>query len=80
MPTVTLAEAKAQLSALVEQAARGETVRITRRGKPIAQIGPIQQPRKKIDVSELRKLTESMPFQAESAGEFMRRLRDEDRY
>ncbi len=80
MPTVTLAEAKAHLSALVEQAARGETVRITRRGKPIAQIGPIQQPRKKIDVSALRKLTDSLPLQPESAGEFMRRVRDEDRY
>ena len=38
MRSISLAEAKAQLSALVEQAAGGEPVLILRRGKPIAQI------------------------------------------
>ncbi len=43
MDTVGLAEAKARLSELVTRAAEGETVQITRRGKPIAQISPIQR-------------------------------------
>jgi len=34
---VNLADAKAHLDKLIEQAARGETVRITRRGKPPSQ-------------------------------------------
>jgi prevent-host-death family protein len=38
METVNLANAKARLSELVDRAAAGETVRITRRGKPIAQL------------------------------------------
>ncbi len=38
MIKVSLAEAKAQLSKLVERAAAGEPVCITRRGKAVAQI------------------------------------------
>lgn len=80
MRTVNLAQAKAQLSALVERAAAGETVCITRRGKPIAQLTAVARPRKRIDVAALRALTEGQPMQSESAGEFIRRMRDEDRY
>jgi hypothetical protein len=36
--------------------------------------------RKQVDVAALRKLTDAMPMQSESAGEFVRRMRDEDRY
>jgi prevent-host-death family protein len=77
---VNLADAKAHLSKLVECAAAGETVRITRRGKPVAQITAVQTPRKRIDLSALRALTDMMPVQRESAGVLVRRLRDQDRY
>lgn len=80
MSAVTLAEAKAHLSELIERVAAGETVCITRRGKPIAKIMPLDEPRKRVDVSMLRAITDKMPPQAESAGDFVRRLRDEDRY
>lgn len=80
MDTVSLAEAKARLSELVARAAEGETVQITRRGKPIAQITPIRAPRKPIDIALLRAVTDSMPMQPESAGEFIRRMRDDSRY
>lgn len=80
MKSVNLAQAKAQLSRLVEQAAAGETICITRRGKPIAQISAIARRRKPIDIAALRALTEKMQMQPESAGEFVRRMRDEDRY
>jgi hypothetical protein len=36
--------------------------------------------RKQIDIAMLRALTNSMPMQSESASEFIRRMRDEERY
>ena len=80
MRNVNLAEAKAHLSKLVDRAAAGETVRIMRRGKPVAQITGIKTRAKRIDLSALRALTDAMPLQRESAREFVRRLRDQDRY
>jgi len=80
MKTVNLAEAKAHLSELVDRAAAGEPVCITRRGRPVAQLAAIQRPRKPIDIAALRAMTDRMPFQSESAGDFIRRMRDEDRY
>ena len=49
MKSVNLADAKAHLSKLVERAAGGEAVCITRRGKAVAQITAIDTPRKRID-------------------------------
>jgi prevent-host-death family protein len=71
---VNLADAKAHLSKLVERAAAGDTVRITRRGKPVAQITAVQTPRKRIDLSALRAMTDRMPAQRESARDLVRRL------
>jgi prevent-host-death family protein len=42
MRTVGIFEAKQKLSELVERASRGERIRITRRGKVAAEIGPAQ--------------------------------------
>jgi prevent-host-death family protein len=77
---ISLAEAKTHLSELIDQVSKGEQVTITKRGKPVAQLTPIVPKRKPIDFKALRKLTESMPLQDQSAGEFMRELRDNDRY
>jgi prevent-host-death family protein len=77
---VSLADAKAHLSELVERAAAGEAVCITRRGKPVAQITAVNTPRKRIDVAALREMTDAMPVQPETARDFIRRMRDEDRY
>jgi prevent-host-death family protein len=80
METVNLANAKARLSELVHRAAAGETVRITRRGKPIAQITSVETPRKPIDFAALKALTDRLPMQKQSAGGFVRRMRDKERY
>ena len=80
MRSINLADAKAHLSKLVERAAAGDTVRITRRGKPVAQITAVQTPRKRIDLSALRAMTDMMQLQRESARDLLRQLRDEDRY
>jgi prevent-host-death family protein len=80
MHSVNLADAKAHLSELVERAAGGEAVCITRRGKPVAQITAVDQPKKWIELPALRALTASMPKQTESSRDLVRRMRDEDRY
>jgi prevent-host-death family protein len=77
---VTLADAKAHLSRLVEEAAAGQSVCITRRGKAAAQITAIDTPRKRIDPAALRAITDAMPIQPESARDFIRRMRDDDRF
>ena len=41
MKQVTLSHAKAHLSALVEEAARGEVIVIVKNGKPIAKLVPL---------------------------------------
>lgn len=78
MTTVALADAKARLSELISRVEAGETVSITRRGKPVARLVAEEQPRKKIDVSALRRLAATMPFQEESAGDFFERVRAAD--
>ena len=76
----SLADAKAHLSELTERAARGETVVITKRGKPVAQIMKPETPRKPVSLARLRELTNDMPEQTESSAELIRRLRDDSRY
>ncbi len=80
MESVNLADAKAHLSELVDRAAAGDSVRIVRRGKPVAQIGPIERQCRPIDRAALRALTDAMPRQSKSARSAIRRMRDEDRY
>lgn len=80
MKTFNLADAKSHLSELVSQAEAGETVRILRRGKPVAQLTAISSARKPIDLAWLSSVTETMQFQEESAGDFVRAMRDSDRY
>jgi prevent-host-death family protein len=67
MKQVNLAEAKAHLSELVAQAAAGEPVCIMRRGKPVAQLTTVDVPRKRIDISAIRAMTDAMPAQLEGA-------------
>jgi len=45
-----------------------------------AEQSPQQGKKQPIDVEALRKLTSSMTMQPDSAGDFVRRMRDEDRY
>lgn len=80
MLDISLAEAKAHLSELVERASQGEAVLITRRGKPVARIVGVARERQPIDFEELRALTATMPRQSETAGEWLRRERDGERY
>jgi prevent-host-death family protein len=77
---VSVADAKARLSELVEQAANGEEVIITKRGKAVAALTAVKPKRKRVDAAALRRITDQMPFQDIPAGEFVRAMRDSDRY
>lgn len=78
--TVSLADAKAHFSELTERAAQGDTIVITKRGKPVAQVTRAEAARKPISLTLLRELTATMPYQTQSAAEFMAELREDARY
>jgi prevent-host-death family protein len=82
MKAVKLAEAKAHLSELVDRAEAGESVEITRHGRPAARLVPPEtsKPKRRFDAKALAKMTEGLPKQRQSAGEFVRAMRDSDRY
>ena len=80
MNDVTLADAKAHLSELVERAVQGETVQLTRRGKPVARITGINRNRQPIDLGALQALTNAMPLQTEPVRSWLRSVRDGSRY
>jgi len=77
---VSVAEAKAHLSELLADVEAGATVKITRRGKPVATVSAIEQPRKPIDVAAMRRLTEGHPVARTRAGDLLRQMRDDARY
>jgi len=77
---MSLAEAKARLSDIVDRVEAGETIDITRRGKPVARLSAVVRPRQAVDVAGLRALTAGKAPQAEAAGDFVRAMRDGDRY
>ena len=80
MTNISLAEAKAKLSEVLDRVAGGEEFCITRHGKPAGHLVAAKRPRQRIDVEELRRLTDGMPCQEISSGEFIRWMRDTDRY
>jgi len=80
MDTINLADAKAHLSELVDRVEAGDSIDITRRGKPVARLTAVAPPRQRVDEILLRALTATMPPQAESAADLVRSMRDGDRY
>jgi antitoxin (DNA-binding transcriptional repressor) of toxin-antitoxin stability system len=76
---VSLADAKASLSVLVEQVPAGDPVDILRGGKIVARLTAASRPRKRIDSRRLKTLTSHLPRQP-GAGDFVRSMRDSDRY
>ena len=80
MDEINLADAKAHLSALIDRVEAGDSIDITRRGKPVARLTAVARPRKRVDASLLRALTATMPLQTEGAADLVRAMRDGDRY
>ncbi|MBV9883816.1 MAG: type II toxin-antitoxin system prevent-host-death family antitoxin [Sphingomonadaceae bacterium] len=80
MDAISLADAKAHLSALIDRIEAGDSIDITRRGKPVARLTAVTKPRKRVDAAALAKLTASMKPQEVGAADFVRSMRDGDRY
>ena len=80
MIAVNLADAKAHLSELVDRVEAGDSIDITRRGKPVARLTAAAKPRKRVDAAALQALTSTMPAPAQEAAELVRAMRDGDRY
>ena len=80
MDAINLADAKAHLSKLIDRVEAGDSIDITRRGKPVARLTAVIRSRKPIDVALLQSLTATMPPQAESAANLVRAMREGDRY
>ncbi|WP_411876350.1 type II toxin-antitoxin system Phd/YefM family antitoxin [Vulcanococcus limneticus] len=77
MRQVTVAEAKAQLSRLLDVVEMGDPMVITRRGKAIAELVPRQCQSIRDLLSQLQALGEALPQQATSSVETVRALRDD---
>lgn len=80
MRTVSVADAKARLSELLDRVEAGEDIVITRRGTAVARVTRAAEARPPLDLARLRAFRDTLPMQDESSGEVVRRLRDSDRY
>ena len=77
---MSLADAKAHLSELVDRVEAGDSIEITRRGRPVARLTSVEAPRKPVDLAALRALSASLPRAPDGAAELVRSMRDGDRY
>ena len=80
MQSITLADAKARLSELVNRVEAGECVDISRRGRPVARLTAVPAQRRRIDAAHLAALTNKMPESQTGSAELVRGMRDGDRY
>lgn len=75
MPTVTVAEAKAQLSDILHRVEGGEEVIITRRGKPVARLAAVVKRLKPLP--SLAEFRATLPTMKNSSAKVIRKMRDE---
>ena len=82
MATYSVAEAKNNLSELIDRTLKGEGVLITRHGKPVVEFKPVPTQVGPVSDAELNwlALNRLQPNRspAEEAGALMTRIRDED--
>ena len=76
MESVSLSDAKAHLSAIMDRVEAGEEVTVVRRGKPVGTIVPISKPRKPIDFDRIRTLREAMTMSDIDSVDLIREMRD----
>jgi antitoxin (DNA-binding transcriptional repressor) of toxin-antitoxin stability system len=82
MPTYSVAEAKNNLSELIDRALNGEGVVITRHGKPVVEFRPVPAPAGPVSDADLQRLAtirlQPKTLPADDAGRLVSALRDED--
>jgi prevent-host-death family protein len=76
MSAVPLADAKARLSELVDRVEAGESIEITRRGRPVALLTKVSAPRERVDAAALKVLTDAMEPSPQTAADLVRTMRD----
>ena len=76
MITVSLAQAKARLSELLDKVEAGQEVVITRRGRAVAHLSATVGPKKPVRLRELAGFRATMPRLRRPAVELLRDLRD----
>jgi prevent-host-death family protein len=76
MTTVTLVEAKANLSKLIDRVEAGEAVVITRHGRPVANLSPVVRPKQPL--RSLAAFRARMPRLSKPMSETLREMRDEE--
>jgi antitoxin (DNA-binding transcriptional repressor) of toxin-antitoxin stability system len=77
----SVAEARDNLSKLIERALNGEAVVITRHGKPLIEFKPVQAPPRQMteaDIQRLRANRVTLKPGADDAVTLLRKMRDED--
>jgi prevent-host-death family protein len=73
--SIPLAEAKAHLSQVLDRVEAGEELVITRRGKPVARVVPVQQA--VVPLPSLAAFRAQFPKMQRSSTEVIRAIRDE---
>jgi prevent-host-death family protein len=79
MSTVSAYEAKTHLPRLLRAAEQGETVIITRHGKPVAQLGPVQDRRREDVLEVIERIKRARARRAKVTVEEILAARDEGR-
>ena len=80
---ISLQDAETRLGELIDRAEAGESICITRDGKPVAELSAFAikpRPRKPIDIEALRAFTATLPVSTQSAEDLVRSMRDESPY
>jgi prevent-host-death family protein len=80
MSTHTVAEAKNQLSKLIDRALKGEGIVITRRGQPVVKLKPVRpvpRPIAEADIEWLRARRVGRTMPKADAGTLVSEMRDE---
>jgi len=81
MSSHSVADAKNQLSALIDRALDGESVVITRHGAPVVKLVKLEgagRPMTEEDIAWLRRHRVDAPLAGVDAGAFVSGMRDED--
>jgi prevent-host-death family protein len=74
---VSIAETKARLSAILGRVEQGQEVVVTRRGRPVARLLPMNRTPKPLNLNRLDTFRKRLPPASEPAAETVRRMRDE---
>ncbi|MES1200586.1 MAG: type II toxin-antitoxin system prevent-host-death family antitoxin [Pseudomonadota bacterium] len=82
MTDYSVAEAKAKFSELIERAEKGESVVVTRHGKPVVELKPVTPPPRRLTQADLdwlaeRRKTRKVKKGAPNAVQLVRKMREE---